>query len=257
MTAVAPAPKIGKAEIFATLEATWPPAKCHDADGWRVGEGRGGGQRVSAAKRMAPEAGLRAMERKQMALGQPPLVMVREGEDGLDAALEARGYTKVDPTLGLLAPLRALPATLPPLMAFEVAWPPLARQREIWAAGGIGPGRLAVMNRVAGPRVAFLGRAGDAPAATAFAACHGRLAMVHALEVAATHRRSGLGRALMVAAVRWAAQQGAEALAVLVTRANMPALALYRGLGLRDVTSYHYRLGGRGQEPAPTASQSG
>lgn len=228
--------------LFSVLEATWPPAACHPVGAWRICEGRGGGKRVSAARTSAPDPDIAEMERAQATLGQPALVMVRPEQTKLDMALNRCGYAVVDPTVGLAARLEDLAQDPPRLRAFEVAWPPLEAQSEIWAEGGVGPERRAVMGRADGPRTTLLGRSGDAPVAAAFVACHGDVAMLHALEVRKTCRRQGTGAALMAAAARWATRQGARHLAVLVTRANAPALALYHGLGLREITSYHYRV---------------
>lgn len=232
---------VAAADVFAALEATWPPTRWHVAPGWRIGEGRGGGKRACAARATGPAPDIAAMEAAQARLGQPPLAMVLPGQEALDAALSAAGYAVIDPTVALAAPAAALDAPLPRLTAFEVTWPPLRVQAELWAAGGIGPARLEVMTRAGPERLCLLGRAEDRPAGTAFLARHGRVAMVHALEVAPDMRRRGLARHLMIAASRWAAARGAAHLAVLVTRANAPALALYRGLGMAEVAGYHYR----------------
>ena len=105
-----------------------------------------------------------------------------------------------DPVTVYAAPAAALASEPPPpVTTFEV-WPPLAIQAEIWAAGGIGPARLAVMERAAGPKTTILGRCADRPAATAYVAVHGTVAMLHALEVADRFRRRGLGRHIMRAA---------------------------------------------------------
>jgi hypothetical protein len=87
------------------------------------------------------------------------------------------------------APVAALIADLPGLTAFP-HWPPLEIARSLWAEGGIGPARIAVMDRVAGANAALLGRTGDRPAGVAFVACHGAEAMLHALEVAGSQRRN-------------------------------------------------------------------
>ena len=82
------------------------------------------------------------------AWGQPPLFRIRPGEEALDARLAARGYVVRDPTLILAAPAAAI--AVPPGEAAVFGSGPLACMAEIWAAGGIGPARLAVMARVAG-----------------------------------------------------------------------------------------------------------
>jgi ribosomal protein S18 acetylase RimI-like enzyme len=139
------------------------------------------------------------------------------------------------------APVTALIAELPGLTAFP-HWPPLEIARSLWAEGGIGPARIAVMDRVTGAKAALLGRTGDRPAGVAFVACHGAEAMLHALEVAGSQRRQGLGRNLLHAAANWAADQGASRLSLVVTRQNTAARALYARLGMQGVGQYHYRL---------------
>jgi GNAT superfamily N-acetyltransferase len=114
--------------------------------------------------------------------------------------------------------------------------------REIWAAGGVGPSKLAVMARVVLPKTYLLGRCGEAPAACAFAACDGEIGMLQALEVAAAFRRRGLGTVLTRAGAAWAAEQGATTYALAVEAANAPARAAYSRLGMEQVAAYHYRL---------------
>ena len=229
-------------DFFAALEATWPAAALHRAGPWLLREGAGGGKRVSAATAESDEAlaAIGAMEAAQLALGQAPLVMLRAGEDALYAALADAGYVVVDPVVAMAGPVAALAGPLPPLSAFTV-WPPLAVQREIWAEGGIGPARVAVMERVAGPKTSLFARTSDRPAGTGFVALEGTTAMVHALEVRPALRRQGAARHMLCAAANWAAAQGATEMCLAVTKANGAARALYASLGLADVGSYHYR----------------
>jgi GNAT superfamily N-acetyltransferase len=111
----------------------------------------------------------------------------------------------------------------------------------LWADGGIGAGRLAVMDRVCRPKTALLARSGDRPGAVAFVAVDGDIAMLHALEVSPAARRRGIGRRVMEAAASWAVANGANWLSVMVTKANLPANALYQSLCMQEVTTYHYR----------------
>jgi GNAT superfamily N-acetyltransferase len=234
---------IDRAALFAALEATWPAASVRRLGPWTIREGLGGGSRVSAATAEgdAADADIPRAEAAMRALGQAPLFMLRSGEDALDACLAARDYALRDPVIAWAAPVATLAAeALPPVTAFEV-WPPLAVQVELWAEGGIGPARIAVMERVAVPKTALLGRLGDRPAGTAFVAAAGPVAMVHAIEVTAAARRRGLGRWLMRAAAHWAAGQGADHLALVATRRNTAANGLYASLGMAAVTEYHYR----------------
>lgn len=174
-------------------------------------------------------------------LGQPPLFMVPDGQAALDLVLAARGYAVRDPVVALAAPVAMLARQRPPAVTTFEVWPPLAIQTEIWAAGGIGPARLAIMHRVKGPRITILGRLRDSPAASAFVACDGDVAMLHALEVDPPFRRAGMGRHVLTAAAFWAMRQGATSLALFVTRTNAGACALYASAGMVPVAAYHYR----------------
>jgi ribosomal protein S18 acetylase RimI-like enzyme len=221
------------------MEATWPPATRQSVGPFTLRDGAGGGKRVSAASCDGPftTADLDVVE---AAMAQP-LMLIRAGEEELDAALDARGWRIVDPVVAYAAPVAALAADLPGLTAFP-HWPPLEIARSIWAEGGIGPARLAVMERVRGPKTALLGRIDDRPAGVVFVACHGPEAMLHALEVRAAYRRQGLAGNLVVAAANWAAEAGATRLSLVVTRQNAAARALYARLGLEVVGEYHYRM---------------
>ncbi len=222
--------------LFAVLEATWPPAARQPAGPWVLRDGAGGGKRVSAA---TAEGAVTAAD--LAAAGD--LVMVRAGQEALDALLAQAGFHIVDPTVLYLAPIAQL-AEVPPRLTAIPSWPPLAIQRRIWADAGIGPARMAVMDRAAGPKTALLGRIRDRAAATGFVALHDRIAMVHALEVVPEFRRMGVARHMMQGAACWARDNGADWLALAVTKANEGARALYAALGMQVAGRYHYRAKG-------------
>ncbi|MCF7701299.1 GNAT family N-acetyltransferase [Loktanella sp. M215] len=227
----------------AVIDATWPAAARRSHGPWTIRTGAGGGNRVSAATAVAA-VGLDDLDSAVSAmrdLGQEPLFMVRDGEDALDRMLADAGYIIRDPTVIRACPTASLTTEpVPPVTAFTV-WPPLAAQRDIWADGGIGPARLAIMDRVQGTKTTLFGRIDDRPAGTLFVAIHDGTAMLHGLEVATHHRRKGLARHLTRAAAFWAQRQGAAEFSLLVTAANAGANALYADLGLAEVGRYHYR----------------
>ncbi len=97
-------------------------------------------------------------------------------------------------------------------------WPPMAIAEDLWAEGGIGPARLAVMARAKGAKCAILGRANDRAAGVAFVALHQRVAMLHGLEVTPSQRRQGSAHNILRAAVQWAQDNGAEQFSLVVTR---------------------------------------
>jgi ribosomal protein S18 acetylase RimI-like enzyme len=224
------------------MEATWPAASVRRLGPFALREGAGGGQRVSAG---SVEGAFSAGELAAAiaAMDQPLFVIYpgRSAEDAaLDAALEARGFALHDPVVAYAAPVASLTGELPYLAGFP-HWPPLASACEVWAEGGIGPARVAVMERVAGPKTAVLARGGDRAAGAVFVACHGGVAMLHALEVRPAQRRQGAGGHLLRAAANWAAGQGAEVLSLVVTERNAAARALYARAGMAEVGRYHYR----------------
>lgn len=231
---------------YDVIDGTWPAARVRRHGVWTLREGQGGGSRVSATTLGQPGAdfGTADLDSAQAAMrdmGQPRIFMIRQGETALDQALEQRGYLLRDPvTIYACPPAQLMDEPIPRVTVFSL-WEPLAIMREIWATGGIGPARLAIMQRANGPKTGFLGRHRDKPAGTAYAAIHDGVAMVHAVEILAHQRRSGMGRWIMRAAAFWAAEQGAQTLSVMCTVENTAANALYRSLGMQPVAQYHYR----------------
>jgi len=156
------------------------------------------------------------------------------------SALEERGFARHAPTVIMEAPVASLcDRPVPRLAAFTI-WPPLAIQREIWAAGGIGRARQAVMERVQDPHISIMGRVEDRVAGTAFVARHGEIAMIHAIETDPALRRRGVAGWMMCQAANWAAAQGASRFCLAVSRDNAQALALYHRMGFREVAGYAY-----------------
>ncbi len=176
------------------------------------------------------------------ALGQHRLFMIRDGDADLDAMLDTAGYRIIDPVSLYSVPVDTLTSMpIPPVSAFQI-WPPLAIMADLWAAGDIGPDRLAVMHRTPDPKIGLLARHADQPSGVAFVAIHADIAMIHAIEVAPEHRRQGVGVNILRAAAHWAQDQGASHLTLAVTRANVAGNALYTSLGMQVVGQYHYRI---------------
>lgn len=228
--------------LFAALDATWPAAETAERAGWRLRRGAGGGRRLSAASALRPGADPAEAEAGLALWGQPPLFRVGADEAALDAALAARG-------LGVEAPSRFFAAEAAALLDDRSETARVIRgtgrvalMEEIWAGGGTGPARLAAMDRAAGPKAFLMARLGDRPAAVAFVACAGGVAMIHAIRTLPEMRRRGAARMLMAAAAGFAAERGAETLALAVEADNESAIRLYEALGMRDAGGYHYRV---------------
>ncbi|WP_299685406.1 GNAT family N-acetyltransferase [uncultured Tateyamaria sp.] len=231
------------APLLDAIEATWPPARTMREGPWTIRDGAGGGKRVSAATAEAPVTAddIATAEAAMLALDQPRLFMLRPDEAALDRQLADRGYEVIDPVNLYVAPVELLTdVPIPRVTAFAI-WEPLAIMAEIWETGGIGPARLDVMHRAA-VKTGILARHADKPAGAGFVALHGGIAMAHAVEVLPHQRRKGVAQWIMRRAAFWAAEQGADRLAVLCTAANGPANALYQRLGFSALTGYHYRI---------------
>ncbi|EPX77668.1 GNAT family N-acetyltransferase [Litoreibacter arenae] len=232
---------LNTSELFEIVAATWPAANETQVGPWLIREGQGGGKRVSAASPLGPvtqdDIALAVSEMEK--LGQPALFALRPEDAKLDTILAQMGYEIVDPSVIFLGPIFG--TDVPPVTAFEI-WPPLQIMKDLWAEGGIGEGRIAVMERVKGPKTSILGRVKDRAAGCAFIAIHNKTAMVHAVEVLPDYRREGLARNMMYAAARWAKDHGAERFALVTTGANTAAQSLYSSLGMSVVGRYHYRI---------------
>lgn len=229
--------------LYEVCAQTWPAAREHRLGPWMIRDGQGGGQRVSAATLegdLADDIG--AAEAAMQALDQPALFMIRDGDESLDAALAARGYSVKDPVNIYACPIAALTdVAIPRVTAFTI-WEPLQIMRDIWAAGGIGPSRIEVMARADVPKTGLLGRWNDQPAGTGYVGIHQGIAMVHALEILEHQRGQGVGKWLMRRAADWAQSHGAHHMSVICTQENAGANALYASLGMSLVGRYHYRI---------------
>jgi len=230
-------------EFLALTDATWPAAAVHRVGAFTVREGHGGGQRVSSATPAGAwsDADIDDAIAAQARLGQPALFLIGPDDEALDAALAGRGLTIKDPVNVFEAPVDTLAVTPPMIMTSFAIWPPLAIMDDLWAEGGIGPARRAIMDRAAGPKTAIMGRVRDRVSGAAFVALHGTDAMLHALHVAPEHRRQRSAVHIMTHAAHWAQDNGAKRFFVLVTQANTAACALYTSLGMQIVGQYHYR----------------
>lgn len=240
------------ADLMPVLAASWPAAEVHPVGPFRVPVPDDGGNRVSAARlgdataRSVSEEALAAAQAAMTAQGRRPLFQVLDHQTPLSNMLDAHGYTARDHTDAMVIRAADLAATPPPVTAFTI-WPPLAIQTEIWEAGGIDASRRAIMDRAHCQKITLFGRISDKPAGAAYVGLHGDIAMLHALEIAPVARRKGLAVHMMQTAAKWAADNGAAWLSILVTQQNKAAQGLYTSLGMKPVGTYVYREEAGGQ----------
>jgi ribosomal protein S18 acetylase RimI-like enzyme len=233
--------------VLAAVDATWPAAERAMLGGWVLRRGEGGGRRVSsvwpkAAPDRALDAAIAEAEARMRIWGQRPIFQLSPADVALDAALAERGWAVEAPCPLLAAPIPDIAAIGAGKRMVIRVRAPLAALDELWAEGGVGPARRAVMARAQTPKETLILREDDRAAAAVFIGVHDGTAIAHAVQVAPRFRRRGLGRAIMAAAALWAEEQGAGALALPVEEDNAPAQALYRGLGMVEIGRYHYRV---------------
>ncbi|MDF3607705.1 GNAT family N-acetyltransferase [Paracoccus sp. DMF-8] len=229
-------------ELSRAFEESWPAAEYRDAGGFRVGRGLGGGGRVGSARaleRWTPQ-GIHDAIAIHRDWNQPVLFRAMQDDTPLKDALAGAGLSPGKPTAVMVAPTALLAEVEQPYLSAIPSWPPLAVQREIWEGGSIAPARQAAMDRVTLPKMSILGRSKDWPVAAAFLAWADDVAMIHAIEVAPNARRQGMGEWVVRGAAKVARDAGASRLALAVTVANAPAIALYRKLGFATVGIYDY-----------------
>ena len=229
--------------LYDVLDATWPAAKTVAYGPWTLRDGAGGGKRVSAATAngSVTEIDVTHAETAMTAMGQTPLFMIRDDDDALDQMLGAMGYDIVDPVVMYACPAALLTDIPIPRVTVFTIWEPLAMMVEIWAKGGIGPARLDVMHRAAGPKTGFMARWNEKPAGAGFGAIYKGTAMLHAIEILSHQRQQGVAKWMMRQAAFWAVENGAPTLSVVCTTANEGANRLYTSLGMDVVGHYHYR----------------
>lgn len=232
-------------KLYAIIEGTWPASAKRVVGPWTIRMDDSGSSRVTAATAELPFApeDVRLAADAMREAGQKPLFMIREGEAALDAQLDAAGYVIKDPVTMYAAPVEKIATKRPPpVTTFEVHGQPLTVQAELWAAGGIGAGRLAIMDRARPPKTTILGRLNDQPAGSVYVGIAADCAMIHALEISLNFRRQGLAGYLTRAAAFWAKGNGAAFLTLVTTDENAGANALYTSLGMDVVGQYHYRM---------------
>lgn len=229
-------------DIARAFETTWPAAETVDHGALRSGRGQGAGGRVSSTRSLSDDwhpDDIAAAETVHQGWGQRPMFRLADDDARLRAALLAHGYRSETPTAILAGACAALAAPVPRLTTFAI-WPPLAIQQDLWAAGNVDAARQAVMARVPLAKTAILGRLNDRAAGAAFVAVDGPVAMIHAVEVAPGFRRQGLAGWMVRTAASWALDQGADRLALAVSRDNTGARASYDRLGFREIAGYSY-----------------
>lgn len=227
----------------------WPALETQDIGGWVWRFSAGGSQRANSVATLGrPERDtIEAIEQAEAlyaARGAKPQFQISDVSvpSGLDGMLAARGYRINDPCTTLAADLVAhipMPETAVIKRQANEDW--LATYTSVITANrrAVAPSILArVPATSAFCGIMIAGRL----AATTLVVLDGPTAIV---ECVATHpdaRRQGAARLAMLAAMSWAAGNGATLMALGAVATNAPAQALYAALGFREIGRYHLRI---------------
>lgn len=234
----------------------WPAAEVQEFGGWRLRFNHGVTNRGNSAwpgpggvDAGRVDEAVDAVEGFYRERERPSLFQLTPlaRPTNLDAALEARGYQKasrVHVQAAAAHPIAGL-AVDPALAsgcddAPSPAWKDLATHRGRYSGAQAGV-FLHMLDQLKG-RAGF-SWAGDAiaPAATGMVVAAPPWAGIFAMRTLDAARGRGLGRAVLVAAARWAIDRGARHLYLQVEQDNDAALSLYRKAGFTRRYSYHYR----------------
>lgn len=231
----------------------WPSSRQIILDGWLLRASGGPTRRLNSANPLhrdaaASEPLIEAVEAFYQSLGRTPIFRVPDISPPIDALLAERGYAADAHTRTLWADMADLPTQ--PNEGKETALIPHPDARWLSArdrlSGNDDAARLAYRETVAAILLpcgfAMACQAGDIKA-VAYGALQGDLLIVESVVSDPAVRRQGFARQCLLSLFGWARAQGARAAALQVMADNVPALALYRGLGFtRDLYGYHYRI---------------
>jgi ribosomal protein S18 acetylase RimI-like enzyme len=162
----------------------------------------------------------------------------------LIAYCDNKGWSRIGASLIMEAPISRMP------LATVVNQLPL-RDIGRFVDAAIATGSVLAANRaglseiigaVEPAKGLFLRENAGASQSTLVCVQDGKLAGLFEVATAVEFRRRGHAKALLLAALKWAAAKGAQQAWLQVEEANNPALQLYSQLGFTPFYRYHYRV---------------
>ena len=168
----------------------------------------------------------------------------------LDRRLDRRGYDLIETTRSLHRPdMAGFPlGSLPDGVTLRLDPTPHDGWLDAYLAlTPLDARKTAALTRmleliVPAARFGWLSEGGQ-PLAAAFVVVQAGLMGTYDVVTAPAARRRGLMRALLGRLARWAeTEAGARQAGLFVVATNAPAVALYEGLGYRELYRYHYRV---------------
>ncbi|GAB4455327.1 MAG: GNAT family N-acetyltransferase [Anaerolineae bacterium] len=236
----------------ASLNA-WPALQTMLLDGWLLRFANGYSRRnnsvnaLFAGREPLPEKFVRceAIFRRQ---GQPPTFRMTpfSQPDDLDAALAARGYAKISPTSVQGAPLAQLPPPNPAIavrrqFAPDDPWVAAYSQMNLVRAGKEETLRQILDHIPVAGCYASIEQNGEM-VACGLGVLQEQFVGLFDIVTHPAQRGRGLGKAIVLDLLHWAAENGAAHAYLQVVADNAPALRLYAGLGFTELYQYWYRV---------------
>ena len=234
------------------------PATVEDGVGdWVLRASGGATKRVNSANPVAPGARVEAMIDRAEAFfrsrGQPVRFRLTPlAHAGVDAALAARGYERIEESLTMIAPLSGHPVDAAVRLApgVDEAWCSGFAAVSGWSHGEDQSHR-ALLAQAKTIAAATLVEDGEVLGFGVGSIAHGRLCLFDIATVARARGR-GVGRRLVSSLLGWGNSMGATEAVLQVFTTNLAARRLYGALGFTDAYPYHYRV-----SPADSGDQRG
>ncbi|TDB87874.1 GNAT family N-acetyltransferase [Actinomadura sp. KC216] len=163
--------------------------------------------------------------------------------DGLDAALERRGYRREGAVSLQVASARRVLGRAPGSPRVRVDDRPTRAWLDAWHAvhGGDPDSERNMLARVKGPSAFVCAMVGDDVAAVGRAVADTGWTGVFNMATLPEARGKGAGRAVLAALAEWAERRKAGRMYLQVERGNGPALRLYERSGFSELSPYNYR----------------
>ncbi len=231
----------------------WPALQTMLLDGWLLRFANGYSRRNNSVNALfagqlpLPEkiARCEAIFRRQ---GQPPTFRMTpfSQPDDLDAALAARGYDKISPTSVQGATLAQLPPagssiTVRRRFAPDDAWVVAYSQMNQVRAGKEETLRQILDHIPLDACYASIEQNGEM-VACGLGVLQEQFVGLFDIVTHPAQRGRGLGKAIVLDLMQWAAENGAARAYLQVVADNAPALRLYAGLGFIELYQYWYRV---------------
>jgi ribosomal protein S18 acetylase RimI-like enzyme len=228
----------------------WPALQQILVDGWVLRFANGYTKRANSinplyAANEDVSAKIARCEQLYAERNRPPIFRLTSclAPPELDAALAARGYRHVDPSLVLTLDLRRHTF---PTGALELrdegidGWMQQFEQINGHPAGQRDT-HLAMLQAIPATRLLALGTAGSAVVGCGLGVLDHEYFGLFDLVIAPGRRNQGYGTQLVAAMLSWAQQRGTAYAYLQVMSANAPARRLYGKLGFEEAYQYWYR----------------